>query len=218
MDFNRAAEILHDVDAAVQETAVKQDISGRSLHANAVERRLDHLHVAADGAGFQLSRAARTHKRTINRLDHHVAIHIGKLQVGADGIESHIAMHAFDVDIARVGPHAQLALDWNRDFKIRLDVGRGDILIGHVGYDFNAIPGLFGFDDRFAARVCPSHLHFTLVPSLHLNLSTGIAHGNHGLALHGEVFFDAISLRGRCDEGKSSHYRADCAQAYCIAC
>src|ERR1700682_3059217 len=94
VDFNGATEILHDVDAAVQEAAIKQDISRGSLYANAVQRRLEHLHITADGVCLQLPRTSSAYERTVDGLNHHIAIYIGKLKVCADRIKGHIAMHA----------------------------------------------------------------------------------------------------------------------------
>src|ERR1700730_13608369 len=83
MHFNRAAEILHDVNAAAQKTSIKEDISGRGLHAHAVKRWVNHLDVAADRVGFQLARAASAEQRAVDRLDNHVAVHVGELKICA---------------------------------------------------------------------------------------------------------------------------------------
>ena len=86
-NFYGAAVILQDVNSAAKETAVEQNVAGRSLHANIVHYRLNQLEIATDGIGVEPARAARANQRASDGLDDEVPFDVLQSQVCGYAIE-----------------------------------------------------------------------------------------------------------------------------------
>ncbi len=175
------------------------------MDADAVHRGLNQLEAAADGSGVERARAARADERTVNALDDEVALDVEKLEIGADGIEGHVAVHAVHGDVARIGANLELALFRHGDDVIGFQFVGGRIVARDLRFRFDAIAGLFGGDLKFVARVIRGDHHLRLIPGFHLEIAARIANRDDRLACDRKMFLEMMRLRGSPDKKEGSH-------------
>src|SRR5882724_208926 len=147
MDFSIAGVTLQNVDAVTQEVSVKQDVSSGGVNGDLVHDRLQNLHVAANGFGFEGSAiTAGTDNGAIGGCDHHNAANVGEVHVSCERVKSHVAVNTGDGDASGIGADFQFGLFGHGDNVVGLKIGAACGGVQYASADFDAGINLLAFD------------------------------------------------------------------------